>query len=207
MQEELVRAVLFDADGVVQRTGAGWQHALAALCPDNERVEAFRVAVFAAERPCLSGTADFREALTGVLEAFGSTVSVDEALRVWTQIEPVAEVLGVVRGLRMQGLVAALATNQQAYRAAFMSDRLGYRDAFDHLFYSCELGHAKPSSGFFEAVLERLALRPPQVLFLDDHPDNVAAARQIGLKAEVFDADQGPAALSRLLAARGVRVG
>lgn len=199
-----IQAVLFDADGVVQRSAPAWRDALAALCPDPASAEAFCNAVLAAERPCLAGVGDFRCALAEVLETFGCASDVEEALRVWTLIDPVDDVLAAVRRLRARGLITALATNQQSYRAAYMSERLGYRSAFDHLFYSCDLGEAKPSAGFFRSVLTRLALPPSAVLFLDDHPDNVAAARQVGICAEQFHADQGAGALWSLLAARGV---
>ncbi|HEX7034129.1 MAG TPA: HAD-IA family hydrolase [Pseudomonadales bacterium] len=204
MRNHSIRAVLFDADGVVQRAAPGWRDALAALSPDPASADAFCAAVFAAERPCLTGAGDFRSALAEALETFGCGSDVEEALRVWTLIDPVDDVLAVARRLRARGLITGLATNQQSYRAAYMSERLGYRSAFDHLFYSCELGHAKPSAGFFRSALANLALPPSQVLFLDDHPDNVAAARQVGLCAEQFHADQGATALWSLLAARGV---
>jgi hypothetical protein len=44
----------------------------------------FLTDVFGAERPCLTGAADFEAALGQVLRKWGSTVSVEVALRVWT---------------------------------------------------------------------------------------------------------------------------
>ena len=61
-----------------------------------------------------------------------------------------------------------------------MSETLGYRDLFDRQFYSCYLGHAKPSRAYFEQVLAALQLPPDRVLFLDDQEDNVAGAGELG---------------------------
>ena len=61
---QTIRAVLLDADGVVQLPGAVWSGSLAALCGDPSRADEFRAEVFAAEKPCLTGAADFEAALT-----------------------------------------------------------------------------------------------------------------------------------------------
>ena len=140
-----IRAVLLDADGVVQLPGSAWSGSLGALCGDPDRADEFRADVFAAEKPCLTGAADFESALAQVLRKWQSSVSVEVALRAWTDIEPAADILDLVRSLRSSGVSVSLATNQQAHRAHFMTNSLGYRTHFDHLLYSCELGFSKPS--------------------------------------------------------------
>lgn len=63
--------------------------------------------------------------------------------------------------------------------------RLG---AFErHLSY--EMGHAKPSLQSFQIVAETAFLPPHSMLFLDDVPANVEAARRAGLRAEVFESE------------------
>jgi putative hydrolase of the HAD superfamily len=72
-----------------------------------------------------------------------------------------------------------------------MSEGLGYAQRFDREFYSCEVGHPKPTREYFTAVLEAIVLPPSRVLFIDDHPANVAGARELGLQACLFDATSG----------------
>lgn len=199
-----IGVVLFDADGVIQRTAPAWHGLLSGLCPDPERVESFLADVFAAERPCLTGADDFRDALERVLRRWRCTAGVDEVLHVWTLIEPDEGALHLVRRLRSGGIRAALATNQQHHRAAHMIERLDYAASFDELFFSCELGYAKPSAGYFHTVLDRLGADPTEVLFIDDHADNVTAAQGVGIRAAQFHLDQGAAALERLLVSHGL---
>jgi hypothetical protein len=59
-----IRAVLLDADGVVQLPGSAWNASLDLLCGDPSRADEFRTDVFAAEKPCLTGAADLEAALT-----------------------------------------------------------------------------------------------------------------------------------------------
>lgn len=50
---------------------------------------------------------------------------------------------------------------------------------------SGELGIAKPDPAIWRALLDGLGAPPGEVLFLDDRAENVAAARQAGIRAFV----------------------
>jgi putative hydrolase of the HAD superfamily len=200
----VIRALLLDADGVVQLPRPTWRTSLEALCGDRCRADEFLADVFAAERPCLTGEADFEVALEALLRKWGAGVSVEAALQIWTQIEPSADILELARGLRASGVSVSLATNQQTHRAGFMSSALGYADHFDHLLYSCDLGHCKPSAEFFSSALARLMIDPKQVLFIDDHETNVSAARHCGLHAEVFHLSEGMERVHEILDGYGL---
>ena len=88
--------------------------------------------------------------------------------------------------LRAAGMYCALATNQNAYRARYISDDLDYAESFDHAFYSCEIGSTKPDPRFFRAVLDALRLPPDRVLFIDDRHENVASAGDAGMRATLL---------------------
>jgi putative hydrolase of the HAD superfamily len=186
-----VQGLLLDADGVVQIPPSTWRSSLEALCGEPGRAAEFLADVFAAEKPCLTGDADFESALAQVLRKWRSEMPVKDALHIWTQIEPAHDILASVRTLRCSGVVVSLATNQQAYRAKFMKNSLGYAGHFDHLLFSCELGHAKPSAEFFSTALAKIGIKPDAVLFIDDNDANVSAARSCGLQAEVFHLSEG----------------
>jgi putative hydrolase of the HAD superfamily len=201
-----IKAVLFDADGVLQQPSTGWLINLERLCPIPGRAPEFLNEVFTAERPCLAGTADFASALDEVLRRWGSGCHVEDALAIWRQIEPAQGLLDVVRQLRKSGFLVALATNQHAYRAEFMSEQLGYASEFDHEFYSCRIGHAKPSGEFFLHALDRLGLRGHEVLLIDDKEPNIRGAREAGLHAVLFHLSAGSPELESLLRKHGLYV-
>lgn len=56
-------------------------------------------------------------------------------------------------------------------------------NVFDHIFTSFELGHRKPDREIFETVCQHLNTSPDEVLFLDDHDENLKSAKNIGIKA------------------------
>jgi putative hydrolase of the HAD superfamily len=57
---------------------------------------------------------------------------------------------------------------------------------FDARTYSCAIGVAKPDHRAFEIAAERLGVKPADCLFIDDNEVNVTAAREVGMRAEVF---------------------
>jgi epoxide hydrolase-like predicted phosphatase len=108
-----------------------------------------------------------------------------------------------VRRLRGAGVRTALVTNnarefRERWRALLPADEL-----FEHVVDSSEVGVRKPDPAIFRIALERLGNPAPErTLFLDDFEGNVSAARALGLRALLVEADPGPtlAALDALLA-------
>jgi putative hydrolase of the HAD superfamily len=201
-----IRAILFDADGVVQRAGGAFRAHLATLVEPQQDLDAFIAEVVAAEKPCLVGAADFAAELATILERWNSRRTVDEALSIWRDLIVDRSIVDAIASMRSAGLCCCLATNQHAQRAAYMSDELGYRDVFDREFYSCRVGAAKPDREYFERIVAALRLPPPQLLFFDDHQANVTAAREAGINAELFQPNSGAALLVRLLDGFGINV-
>lgn len=65
-------------------------------------------------------------------------------------------------------------------------ERYQFGDLCDLLIYSHEEGIEKPDRRIFELACERLGVRPEEIVFLDDHPPHVAAARELGIHAILF---------------------
>jgi len=194
-----VRAVLFDADGVIQRARPGMLDEIRGLYGDADGVEAFIQDVFEAEQPCLVGEGDFAASLASVLARWNCDSTASDALSILTMIDPDTAVFDLIRSLRSNGTVAALATNQQHYRASHMLNTLGYLDEFDHILCSCYLGRAKPSRAYFQKSIDILGLPAEEMLFIDDHEKNVESARAEGLQSHRYHLDEGLDALVSIL--------
>jgi putative hydrolase of the HAD superfamily len=194
-----VKAILFDADGVIQ-TAPRTLARVRALTPPGKDADVFSAEVFSAERPCVSGERNFAVELQRVLDRWGVDVPVQEALAIWEAIHLIPDVMDDISMLRKKGAQCYLATNQQVLRADYMRKTFHFDDLFDGAFYSYEMGAAKPDERYFEIVLSRLDLPASEVVFIDDRPANVAAAGACGLRALEFDATQldSPGAALRL---------
>jgi putative hydrolase of the HAD superfamily len=194
-----IKAVLFDADGVIQRPAVEYRVAFAALSGlRGKELNRFVGEIFAAERPSLRGQRDFVKDLLDVLVRWDLSDRLEDVLGIWTAIEADPTIFTLIAALRSLGVRCCLATNQQAHRGSYMSETLGYCDQFDFQFYSYQLGSAKPAFDYFRTIAKVLDVHPSNLLFIDDHEPNVIAARTVGIYASLFGA--GPAAADRLLA-------
>ena len=54
---------------------------------------------------------------------------------------------------------------------------------FDHILISSEIGHAKPSNEAFMTAIRTLGVQPHEIIFIDDNPQNIEAARNNGIIA------------------------
>ncbi|MCP3987137.1 MAG: HAD-IA family hydrolase [bacterium] len=191
-----IKAILFDADGVIQTPRSGHLDAWREVLGPSSRFEEFLGELFAAERPALIGESSFVTELQALLTRWQCPGTLADALRAWTAIEVESGIRELVATLRRRGVACHLATNQEPYRAEHMSRVLGYREMFDREFYSCRLGVMKPHASYFLAILKVVGAQPSDVLFLDDHQANVDSARATGLNAARIDPAPGEGCLT-----------
>lgn len=195
-----VRAVLFDADGVLQKPRAHWTVSLSAKGWAASDIRDFIDAVDST----LDGHARLYPLADAFVAARGLPLTHDENVALWLDATVDADALALVGEVRGRGVRTILATNQSHERAEWMQASLGYEAHLDEQFYSNELGLAKPDPAFFTAICDAIGLDPADALFIDDRDENVAAARTVGLRAELHPWDADAHHLRAILARHGV---
>jgi putative hydrolase of the HAD superfamily len=184
-----IKVILFDADGVIQNTRSDFLPRLKSLLGErNSDADLFIADIFAAERPCLSGAADFADVLAEVLKKWQISQPIKEVLMIWDSLSILPGIEVLIENIRRRGVICCLATNQQTNRAAFMKRSLGYDKLFDRQFYSCEMGVVKPDVIYFQSILRSLQNAADEILFVDDKPENIEAAESQGIHGLQFDA-------------------
>ncbi len=198
-----IQHVLLDADGVLQHAPEDWRERMAEhLGADAQHVGD---ELWEAERLPLRGEGDFLETIAEVLARHASpAVAADLHAATWGTITQLPESLALVARLRAAGYGVHLGTNQHAQRAAIMRTELGYDELFDVSVYSWEIGAAKPGPDYFVRAAALIGVDTGTVLFVDDRPDNVEAARTTGMVGVQWDHHQGLAVLLERLAEHGV---
>jgi epoxide hydrolase-like predicted phosphatase len=95
------------------------------------------------------------------------------------------ELVAFLRGLRPRYKTALLSNAWPGARAAWTA-RFGLGDIVDLMIVSAEEGLRKPDTRIYALAAERLGVAPAECLFVDDGPDNVAGARDSGMRALQF---------------------
>ena len=176
-----IKALLMDADGVVQYPRPGWLREMARVGGPG-----FFRAATKVERHSLTGEVDLRPLIEELLQVRELDIGFEDVLEIWCRIDPDERMLALVDQVRATGVVTALATNQQSYRGSWMLANLPYELSFDVQFHSWQVGLAKPDPEFFTHIVNSLGLEPDEAVFVDDMHENVMGARAAGLHAVHF---------------------
>lgn len=201
-----VRAVLWDADGVLQQVPGSWLTQLTDVLGE-EKATALLTDAWPVARDAMAGRRQLHAELEKLLAEHGLVDVGDRVREVWGTFDRYDDTRALVTEVRGLGLTCHLATNQDQLRASYMRERLGYDELFDSSFYSCELGVAKPDGKFFERIGADLGVEFAELAFIDDTEANVVAARELGLVGIHWHARDGIGVLRGELAALGLALG
>jgi len=114
-----------------------------------------------------------------------------------TVYSPKKDMFNLASCLQKNGYKIALLSNAEIPTMRYFYQQR--YDMFDVLIFSCAEGTKKPERKIYELALEKLGNKPNQTVFIDDRPNCVNGAKEIGLNTILFEsADQVKAELSRL---------
>lgn len=190
-----VRAVVFDLGGVLvdwdprhlYRTlfdgdDAAMERFLSEVCTPAWNAEQDR------GRPFAEATALLRARHPGQADL------IDAFHRRWPEMiaGPIEGTVAILRGLRDRGVPLYALTNWSAETFPVALERFDFLGWFEAVVVSGVERLIKPDPRLFELLLSRHGLRAPELAFVDDNAENVAAAAALGLHALRFTS---PAAL------------
>jgi putative hydrolase of the HAD superfamily len=104
----------------------------------------------------------------------------------WTRLNQ--PMVAWAAALQAAGLRTAILSNMGPDLLRFMRRSPGYAwlSGFTHLTWSCELHIAKPDPAIYLHTCKSLSVAPSEALFIDDKPENIAAAEALGLHGLLF---------------------
>jgi putative hydrolase of the HAD superfamily len=88
-----------------------------------------------------------------------------------------------VAALRAAGTRTGLLSNMQEDMVARVRRDFPWVADFDCAVFSHEVGLAKPEAEIYQRCLEGLGAAPQETLFIDDRPNNIKAAQELGIQA------------------------
>ena len=109
------------------------------------------------------------------------------------------EVWDLARDVRARHVRTAMLTNMSAEFAECLRRDRPLDQWFDVVVVSAEVHCVKPDPRIYRLCLEQLDVEPAQALFIDDRPENVAAAATFGMRTVYFAGDDPVVELRKTL--------
>ena len=124
------------------------------------------------------GSRDFYTTLCGNL---GVDLEYQEFLRIWVRLLRVNEgILPLVERLKTRHKLV-LGSNTDEIHHTYCLQNVEALGQFEESFLSFQLGLLKPDPQFFLHILNKMGAPPSECVFIDDTPENVEAARSVGM--------------------------
>lgn len=190
----MVKAIIFDCFGVL--VGQGFDHTYEVAGGDPVRDHAFIEDILGQASLGMIPEADFHGT---IIKKLGITPDAwNDAMRVAEQ--PDAKLLDYIKQLRDTYKTAVLSNaNRGVLQDKIGAERL--KECFDEVVVSAELGMVKPDPEIYRYTAERLNVAVPECVFIDDLEGHLAAARELGMKAILYQSfEQSKTDLEKLLA-------
>jgi HAD superfamily hydrolase (TIGR01509 family) len=130
-----------------------------------------------------------------------------DAIEAWRERAPemlpnlIAPSVEAIEALHAAGVPLFALTNMPAEWVSLITGMSPAFAYFRDIVVSAHEGIIKPDPRLYRLALDRMGQRADEVLFIDDSPPNIDAARSLGFDVHLFD---DPAALRPALEARGL---
>jgi HAD superfamily hydrolase (TIGR01509 family) len=200
----MVRWLLFDVGGVLERVDdAAWPTRFleAAGARVGLGLDEVQARIGAAGLPDSTTRSGVQEAYwAGFGAAIGADAATLAAIRAdfWDAYCGTANDVLLEEARALTGRVGlAILSNSGDGAREEEERRYGFSAVFDPICYSHELGVRKPDPRAFALALEAMRADAEDVLFIDDLPENVAAAQALGIRAHLHADDAATLAVIR----------
>jgi putative hydrolase of the HAD superfamily len=140
-------------------------------------VDAFQEFVFVSGliRDVVSGQKAIHDVVDAWLKLQGYDIKAEAFVERWFDLDaiPDRQVTGWLTAYQGRSVIG---TNNEAVRAAYIADVMGYGALVERVFASGPMGVAKPDAGFFAQIEAWAGVSGAEVLLIDDVLPNVEAA-------------------------------
>ena len=108
------------------------------------------------------------------------------------ELQPIAGSVDLLQALHRRGRRLHFLSNMPRPLADYLQNRHDFLGLFESGIYSSHVQLTKPDRGLFALAQARFDASPDELVFIDDHPENIDAATRLGWQALLFT---GPADL------------
>jgi len=198
MKDRLIRNLIFDLGGVLfQIDYDAPVRAFRSLgSPDFDHL--FSQTIQRPEFDLIETGQISDEDFLNFLEEVSGVRDKDALRKAWNSIliGPWVERIRLVEELKAEGYRTFLLSNTNALHVkdfeAMMASHTGaerFREAFEAVHYSNEIGMRKPDPRVFDWVCQVNGLIPEETLFIDDSAQHIKGATSVGLRARLLSSD------------------
>jgi epoxide hydrolase-like predicted phosphatase len=177
--QRMIKVVLFDFGGVL--TGSGKKGFIGQTIADLYGVDPATLDISNMHYMLRRGRGDEDTFFEELNNRYGKQVTKEMFVeKAQAEFEPTKEVYELAEAMRTHGIRTGILSNIFAMNARVLRKQ-GWYDGFDPIILSCEEGCAKPEDEFYGIAIERVGVKPEEILFIDDQDKCMPPAKAAGM--------------------------
>ena len=186
-QNTEMKAILFDMGNVLiffdaKRSSKAFSEAVGV--PEDKIWQSFFVSDL--ERAYTRGEISSEDFYRRVSEHFPEKIDFAAFARLWNDIFTENEEMEDLLKRLKRHYPLYLISNTNDLHFEYVRGKFSMLRHFTRYFPSHQIGHRKPDQAMFEHVLSEIKLRPEEAVFIDDIPEFVASAQNLGIQGIQF---------------------
>ena len=155
------------------------------------------------ERAYTKGEISSKEFFLSIQKKFKKPLQFQEFAHIWNDIFWANEKMEELVKNLSRSYKLYLISNTNELHFEYIKKNFSVLKYFERCFPSHEVGFRKPDAAIYRYVLEKTALKPTEVVYIDDIPEFVASAQSLGIPSVVFSSREQ---LDKELGKLGIRV-
>ena len=126
-----------------------------------------------------------------VSRRLGSKLSFEQFVEVWNRaLDPTPMIEEAFLAKLAKKYRMALLSNTDPLHVSHMEKAYAFFELFPVRIYSCRVGASKPNPVIYKEALKACKVRAQEAVFVDDMPENVQAAAQLGMHSITFQSPE-----------------
>ncbi len=183
----MIKAIIFDMGGVIfSRAPSGVEKSIQPLINRSEQeiIAELKKAEF---KDFLHGKISESQYWTSVIKRAGWKTDADslkEAIR--KHMKPVEGMMDLIKNLRNKKYNLFILSGNTLEWTRYLDEKYDYKRYFSGEIYSFQTGYNKPDMRIYRDILKKTGLTPEECLFIDDKPEFLEPAKNLGMKTILF---------------------
>jgi putative hydrolase of the HAD superfamily len=185
----LIKAIIFDIGGVVINDDfISYAKRFTKKSGLMEK-EIYKAVLGSPEwRLCFKGKLSEKDAWSVIRKKYLPPEIADEIRSTWKEILiPMKATMELIKKLKAGYRIYALSNVDSDCAKHIIKKYKKIYGLFDGCVFSCNVGMAKPEKSIYLCTLKKFGLNPKECIFIDNQPENLPPARELGMKAVRFE--------------------
>ena len=187
----MIKAILFDFDGVLTTDATGTQSICNYICKKTGLdAETFKKEYYQYNKDLLYGKTNHEKIWDTLCKGINTKIDIKILKESFVNTPIDSKMIGIIDKLKQQNYKSAMVTDNKKDRIDNIVNFYNWDKLFDEITISAEVGSGKDNSEIFEKTIKNLNVNAEECVFIDNQKKNLIIPESMGMKVIYFDHDK-----------------